>query len=1618
MDEGGALEVRGKEEFMQETGRDHGGQEEVAESGSDLAAENERLRAAGEFEWVAGVSREEQAGVAGVSAESLRFGDFVFSLSAREQGLGAREEHIAGVLAEIQGGGGGDGEQDEGAARVKEQHTAGVDSEDQWFGGFLQGFRAQDSLDAEEQGRAGGGVLQDVRRAEKRGGHSSEGGAGAADSESVGYEHKHGSESGGRDREAEVRLGRPGRPHEGAAFGGLPGRGLGPSWPDGRGGSAWRGASYGPAGSGGSDWDLWGGVCLGGCVCWAGRCSEGRLRGPGDRDRPADPAGGLPAEHGGAEAAEPQLEGRAEGVPVPLKRDKQVQTLTQERRALMHEISELKTLWQHETKKREIYEEQCKMIIQNFNRIVHGTGEVSTSEFYSDLEIQVPEGIGFDNSNNKERVMINRGVVDMVYSDIMEQNTQLKIQVSKLIEGIELDSQIQVRKLTSEIASYKDRFERIHSERDELVSQYQALVSKLESENAKLKEERDLAGESASKDAGGREEQEELQPEKGAAGEGALPGQSVFVKQLGEVTEMCKTLSERLTSEIESSTQCRSELSRYKAQCEYMESMGERNRKRLDELFEERDKLYMQVNDLKREQDGRDLEQQELRERLSSKESEIQELRRENDHQRQSISSLNACIADLRSDIEQGIKQRSQDNALQRDVISQLQGELEGRCVEINSMRKSQDAILQREFEESQRLRQQLRAEHDRYQSADSRLRELQAERDGLERRLGELESELRSRPEPAAVSSPEGPGRRSLAGVVEGPGEAGGVEAAGSVEGEEEKEDRSKEVAELRVQLEESRKLQNYWKELVQSVEKQLEAKTKDLEERMATEESLRGELESRREEVRQIEEDSQKELARLNESISAMTKRISSMDEEVVKREAALREDLSHVTEENAILKKEAEELRQMEQDLRGQYQNIVRMHSLDIERLQNANKQCLELKEELGSLREKSKKSEDESTSLVMEMQGDILHLRHQLESYTKKYETAKADSQSLREVVNRLKTEHQVPVGLEAEAAEGGPREGDLEETEEKAGDERRFSIQSGSSTAGGSSAAASLMLMRKVHALTSSVEELDAKLDESKIEIQRLTFERKSLREENELLQRRLTEELERVSEFASKAEANESTLIRLGEMVTLRESNDRLRRELIQATERHNSLERQLEQASRESDPLRCEISKLEAQVGDLKSLCEEKSALSKSWEEQYNRILLSYENINPSEVSQIREEVGKLRAANEELKGILATKGQEIEKLLAEKQQEHASSEELQQTKQQMEQLRKVYMSTNQKLNEERSRCTRLENELKKQSSQSQAQAQPQPQTQPQIQGGAAGGSNPSGSQDGGSSSSSSQKPAGQKPTSQDIKSISQATESLVCTVLKLAKLSILRKETEGGGGGKGLKPKSSSSPQSGSSPQSSAPSAPSTGAKASAPGDSANSSSGSSKTTSSSAAAGSLSRSSSGSTHASASATRGSSAPSGSGTSSSSRRMSLTESTSSSKAPLPSKTSSSAPLQSSQSSKESRSRAAPSSSSSSGSSSSSSSSSGPGPGSGPGSDSGPGPGSDSGPGSGPGSSSSRQSRSSSDLSRKQRASEEPASSSCVPPHKKRPEAEAGSEHRDSVGSSSRGHK
>ncbi|KAH7650035.1 hypothetical protein FG379_003115 [Cryptosporidium bovis] len=995
----------------------------------------------------------------------------------------------------------------------------------------------------------------------------------------------------------------------------------------------------------------------------------------------------------------------------------QLQSLTQERRILMHQISEYKTLWEHETNKREIYEEQCKMITSKLS--MFALNAENRDDSLSREKINTENGGSSSPCNSNS--LLSPTSATGVYDDIVEQNTQLKLQISRLIDGIEMESQIQVRKLNLEISSYREQFSKMKKERDELVSQYQELIKKLEDENNSLKS-KNLANLEE-----GKENKERLTRESDDSS-GNVVNTSTFIKQFGEVAEVCKSLSEKLTNEIEQSAQYRSELSRYKAQCEYMENLCERNRKRMDELFEERDQLFKQVNDLRKIEDSKELELNSYKEKVLNKESEIMDIRRENDHLKNNIGNLNNCISGLKNDIELTIKQRNQDNALQRDLISQLQGELEGKYVEINSMRKSQDLILQREFDESQRLRQQLKSEYNKYHDLEVKYKEVKLENENLNKKntelekklsdntsvLGKIENSVISNTEKNIINSKE---RISI-----------------SIESENGQED----INSIKSSLEESKKLQNYWKDLVHSTEKQLESKINELNELKNKEGALRIELEEKIELINKIEQDNKNEQQRLNENIKTMTLKISSIDEEIIKRETDLRENLSKVCEENSILKKEIEESKQIEQDLRSQYQNIVRMHSVDIERLQNSNKQCMELKEEIKKIVNDSKKTEDENTNLIMEMQNDINQLRRQLELSIQKCESAKLDSENYKDLLIKLKNDQKLPQNYEKLLENELPSESVEKE------DKVNTLVQS-SNIGVNSSNSASLLLMRKVQTLTNNLEEMDSKLNESSIEIQRLSFEKNSLRDENKLLQKRLSEELERVTEFATKAENNENTLIRLGELVTLREANDRLRKELINATERYNNVEKKFESETRLIDPLKCEIRKLNAEIDELKSQCEEKSVLSKTWEEQYNRILVSYGNIDS-------DEINKLKSVNEELKNTLDIKNKEYEKLKLEKQSEHVSNEELQLTKQQMEQLRKVYMSTNQKLKEERNKNTKLENEIKKLNV----------------------------------SADISSNPNTNKLNNNDVKNVTQATNNLVNLVLKLTKFSLLKLELD----------------------------------------------------------------------------------------------------------------------------------------------------------------------------------------------------------------------------------------
>ncbi|KAH8740166.1 hypothetical protein FG386_001827 [Cryptosporidium ryanae] len=996
----------------------------------------------------------------------------------------------------------------------------------------------------------------------------------------------------------------------------------------------------------------------------------------------------------------------------------QLQSLTQERRILMHRISEYKTLWEHEANKREIYEEQCKMITSKLSMFV--SNENNREEGINSGKINTE--IGNNNSPCNSSGLLSPISITGVYDDIIEQNTQLKLQISRLIDGIEMESQIQVRKLNSEISSYKEQFSKMKKERDELVSQYQELINKLEDENNSLKN-KNLTNLEDGKGNVEKFKKEDNDPS------GNISGTSTFIKQFGEVTEVCKSLSEKLTNEIEQSAQYRSELSRYKAQCEYMENLCERNRKRMDELFEERDQLFKQVNDLRKTEDSKESELNSYKEKVLIRESEIMDIKRENDYLKNNISNLNNCISGLKNEIELSIKQRNQDNALQRDIISQLQGELEGKYAEINSMRKSQDLILQREFDESQRLRQQLKGEYNKYHDLEVRYKEIQLEKENLDKRNTELEEKLSNN---ALVFS-----------TIENGGISNSKESNVTIEDENERED----INSIKSSLEESRKLQNYWKDLVHSTEKQLENKMEELNELRNREEILKIELQEKIELINKIEEDNKKEQERLNENIKTMTLRISSVDEEILKRESDLRDNLSKASEENSILKKEIQESKQIEHDLRSQYQNIVRMHSVDIERLQNSSKQCSELREEIKKIINDSKKTENENTNLIMEMQNDINQLRRQLELSIQKYESVKLDSENYRDLLIKLRNDKKLPQDYERLLESELPSEINVEK------EDKATTLVHSSNIGVNSSSSASFLLMRKVQALTSNLEELDTKLNESSIEIQRLSFEKKSLRDENEFLQKRLAEELEKVTEFATKAESNENTLIRLGELVTLRETNDRLRKELINATERYTSVEKKFESETRSIDPLKCEIRKLNAEIEELKSQCEEKSVLSKTWEEQYNRILISYDNINPDDINKMKDEINKLKSLNEGLKNTIETKNKEYDKLQSEKQSEHVSTEELQLTRQQMEQLRKVYMSTNQKLKEERNKNTKLENEIKKLGS---------------------------------VSADISNNPNTNKLNNNDIKNFTQATNNLVNLVLKLTKFSLLRLELD----------------------------------------------------------------------------------------------------------------------------------------------------------------------------------------------------------------------------------------
>ncbi|EEA06479.1 uncharacterized protein CMU_009710 [Cryptosporidium muris RN66] len=1059
----------------------------------------------------------------------------------------------------------------------------------------------------------------------------------------------------------------------------------------------------------------------------------------------------------------------------------QLHSLSQDNRELLHNISEYKSLWQHETNTRDIFENRCRELTEQLSNLMF--------EFEHLRNIKISEYIE-ENSLDCKNIDFNKNNLSKnIYEDVMEQNIQLKLQISRLIDGNELESQIQVRKLNVELSNCTNKLEEIYKERDELVSQYQTLINKLENELTSLKEKeriREERDQNIIDEKMNNKESDNLNNSNISS----LNNSSHTMRQLTDITEICKSLSEKLTSEIETSSQYRSELSRIKAQCEYLENLKTRTEKKMDELFEERDVLYKKINDFRKIELSKDMELENIQEVLKTKQAHLSDIERENENLRKTIGNLNSCVLDLKGEIEMHIKQKGHDNAFQRDVISKLQAELEGKCIEINTLRKSQDKILQREFEESLHLRQKLRSQSQRCNELEVSIKAL---KDRLRKKEEtsniDLNTDYIKSPtniheseddnnnlEISQLSTPELTTVTTKISLKNSIGSSNNLITSDI-------DDNS--LENLKASLEESRKLQAYWKELIQSTEKQLENKIVELEESRKIQENLSKELEKiknllkEEENIKLVEINKyENRISQLSEDLAVMTTRVSSVDEEIMKREDKIRKQLESLENTNLGLCSEIQQLRQTETDLRSQYQNIVRSHSVDVERLQNVNKQLITLKEEMANLTEKYKKSETEHTELIMELQNEVEQFRRQLETSAKQCDKLKNQNIDYRNIIRNIKSEKE-----KYESNENYTEEqinlrkieddfdligninfsNNLDEKDDI--DLSQISYLVTSEFNKSSSKTVSLVLSRRVRDLTTNLEEMDTKLNECKIEIQKLTFERKSLKEENEVLQNRLTEEIQRVSEFACKAEANETALTRLGELVTLRETNDRLRRELLNLTERYNGLEKHLEAETRQYDPLRCEITQLKAEVENLKLECNEKSTVAKSWEEQYNRILATFDNIDPNEIKILKNDIDKLTEANRILQANLTEKSQQLEKLSVEKQNEHTHQEELQSIKQQMEQLRKVYMSTNQKLKEERDKTTKLEKDLKnisKNTISDISQVQPSQLSTP-----------------------ANNNTQSVSLSSVDIRNISAATSKLSNAALKLAKICIISSET-----------------------------------------------------------------------------------------------------------------------------------------------------------------------------------------------------------------------------------------
>ncbi|XP_006462514.1 hypothetical protein AGABI2DRAFT_71914 [Agaricus bisporus var. bisporus H97] len=130
----------------------------------------------------------------------------------------------------------------------------------------------------------------------------------------------------------------------------------------------------------------------------------------------------------------------------------------------------------------------------------------------------------------------------------------------------------------------------------------------------------------------------------------------------------------------------------------------------------------------------------------------------------------------------------------------------------------------------------------------------------------------------------------------------------------------------------------------------------------------------------------------------------------------------------------------------------------------------------------------------------------------------------------------------------------------------------------------------------------------------------------------------LSEEREKAVENAASAAQHAELVERINQLNILRESNATLRAECETYSKKSRELEAQLRKVTAELEPTQEQIRVVQAELEVTKAQVVRLEEESRKWQERNTQLLTKYDRIDPAEVQALKDEIDRLKTANNDL--------------------------------------------------------------------------------------------------------------------------------------------------------------------------------------------------------------------------------------------------------------------------------------------------------------------------------------------------------------------------------------------